>query len=193
MEGASCQKLLLRIMKKTGGKKTVFHGRKDQDHPLNSSRYKEVWMMKVPAVKNYYSWSFRGIAHTHTVYMCSSALTLSRARSALAGPRDLQGHPDTAYLISTTHCLKHGLVLAVGCSCLYSNPSFICTFCTVHGSFLCALCVASEGPLWPVEHCFVLITSHDKKDYGCVQMLMIMKKTGSMKTVFMEVSVKNTH
>ena len=75
------------------------------------------------------------------------------------------------YHKSTTHYLKYGLVQAVGSSCLYSNSSFICTVCTVHGSFLCALCAASEGPLWPVEHCFVLITSHDKKDYGCVQML----------------------
>ena len=113
---------------------------------------------------------FRSIAHTHTVYACSSALTPSFARSALAGPRDLQGHPDTAYHKLAAHCLKHGLAQAVGSSCLYSYPSFICTVCTVHGSFLCAFCVASEGPLWPVEHCFVLITSHDKKYYGCVQM-----------------------
>ena len=39
---------------------------------------------------------FWGITHTHTVYVCSSALTPSSARSALAGPRDLQGHTDTA-------------------------------------------------------------------------------------------------
>ena len=103
--------------------------------------------------------------------MCSSALTPSSVRSALPGPRDLQGQPDTAYHKSASHCLKHGLAQAVSSSCLYSDPSFICTVCTAHGVFLCALCVASEGPLWPVEHCFVLISSHDKKDYGCVQML----------------------
>ena len=55
--------------------------------------------------------SFRGIAHTHTVYMCSSALTASSARSALAGPR--RGHPDTAYHKSASHSLKHGLADAL--------------------------------------------------------------------------------
>ena len=42
------------------------------------------------------------------------------------------------------------------------NPSFICTVCTVYGAFLCALCFASEGPLGPVEPCFVLVTSYDR-------------------------------
>ena len=40
---------------------------------------------------------FRGIAHTHTVCVCSSALTTSSAKSAPVGPRNLQGHQDTAY------------------------------------------------------------------------------------------------
>ena len=57
--------------------------------------------------------SFRGIAHTHTVYVCSSALTASSARSAFAGPRDRLGHPDTAYHKSTSHSLKHGLADAL--------------------------------------------------------------------------------
>ena len=48
-------------------------------------------------------------AHTHTVRVCSSALTPSSARTAPAGPRDLQGHPDTADQKSATHSLKHGL------------------------------------------------------------------------------------
>ena len=116
--------------------------------------------------------------HTHTVYMCSSALTPSSARSTLAGPRDQQGHPDTAYHKSASHCLKHGLAQAVGSSCLYSDPSFICPVCTVHGSFLFAHCVASERPLWPIEHYFVLITSHDKNDYGCVQMALLIYNRG---------------
>ena len=46
---------------------------------------------------------FRGMAHTHTVYVCSSALTPSIVRSALAGPWDLQGHPDTADHKSASH------------------------------------------------------------------------------------------
>jgi len=62
------------------------------------------------------------------------------------------------------------LRLETDSSCLYCNPSFICTVCTEYEAFLCALCFASEGPLGPVKHCFILITSHDKKDYGCVQM-----------------------
>ena len=53
--------------------------------------------------------SFRGIAHTHTVYVCSSALTASSARSALAGPRDRLGHPDTAYHKSASQSLQDGL------------------------------------------------------------------------------------
>ena len=63
------------------------------------------------------------------------------------------------------------LRLETDSSCLYCNPSFICTVCTKYEAFLCALCFASEGPLGPVKHCFILITSHDKKDYGCVQMI----------------------
>ena len=50
-----------------------------------------------------------GSLRTHTVYMCSSALTPSSARSALAGPWDRLGHPDTAYHKSASHSLKHGL------------------------------------------------------------------------------------
>ena len=65
------------------------------------------------------------------------------------------------------------LRLETDSSCLYCNPSFICTVCTVYEAFLCALCFASEGPLGPVKHCFILITSHDKKDYGCVQMFQL--------------------
>ena len=38
--------------------------------------------------KAYITASFRGIAHKHTVYVCSSALTAGSARSVLAGPRD---------------------------------------------------------------------------------------------------------
>ena len=59
-------------------------------------------------------------AHTHTVYACSSALTPSGTRSALAGPWERLGHPDT---------------------------TLICTVCTVFRSFLSAFCVASEGLL----------------------------------------------
>ena len=77
--------------------------------------------------------AFRGIAHTPTVCACSSALTPSSVRSALAGPRDLKGHQDTAYNKSATHSLKHGLAQAADSSCLYSDPSFICTVCTDHG------------------------------------------------------------
>ena len=62
----------------------------------------------------------------------------------------MQGHPDTAYHKSATRCLKHGLAEAVD-----SDPPFICTVFTVHGSFRSALCVAY------VEHCFV----HDKIKY----------------------------
>ena len=61
--------------------------------------------------------------------------------------------------------------LGVGSSCLYWSPSVICTVSTDFRSFLSALCVALEGPLWPVYHCFILITSHDRKDDGCVQMM----------------------
>jgi hypothetical protein len=51
-EGASCQELLLSIMKKTGKQEDSVHGSKGQDHPLNSSwwklpefiSYKELWM-----------------------------------------------------------------------------------------------------------------------------------------------------
>ena len=53
--------------------------------------------------------TFRGFAHTHTVYVSSSALTASSARSAIAGPRDRLGHPDTAYHKSPSHSLNHGL------------------------------------------------------------------------------------
>ena len=56
---------------------------------------------------------FRGIAHTHTLCVCSSALTASSARSALAGPRDRLGHPDTAYHKSASQSLKHGLADAL--------------------------------------------------------------------------------
>ena len=47
------------------------------------------------------------------MYVCSSALTASSARSALAGPRDRLGHPDTAYHKSASHSLKHGLADAL--------------------------------------------------------------------------------
>jgi hypothetical protein len=57
--------------------------------------------------------TFRGIAHTHIVYVCSSALTPSSTRSALAGPRDQLGHPDTAYPKSASHSLKRGLAEAL--------------------------------------------------------------------------------
>ena len=56
---------------------------------------------------------FRGIAHTHTVYVCGSALTPSSTRSALAGPQDWLGHPETAYHKSVSHSLKHGLAEAL--------------------------------------------------------------------------------
>ena len=165
--------------------------------------------------------AFRGIAHTHTMCVCSSALTPSSARSALAGPWDRLGQPDTAYHKSASHSLKHGLAdalkyilewaavvctaiphlsvqfvhctvctlyslwlmllsaLGVGSSCLYCSPSVICTVSTDFRSFLSALCVASEGPLWPVKHCFILITSHDKKDHGCVQMAIWLIQSGA--------------
>ena len=45
--------------------------------------------------------------------MCSSALTASSARSALAAPRDQLGDPDTAYQKSARHSHKHGLVDAL--------------------------------------------------------------------------------
>ena len=54
-----------------------------------------------------------GHAHTHTVNVCSSALKASSARSALAGPRDWLGHPDTANHKSASHSLKHGLADAL--------------------------------------------------------------------------------
>ena len=57
--------------------------------------------------------TFRGIAHTHIVYVCSSALTPSSTRSVLAGPRDRLGHPDTAYHKSASHSLMHGLADAL--------------------------------------------------------------------------------
>ena len=57
--------------------------------------------------------AFRGIAHTHTVYVCSAALTASSARSALAGPWDRLGHPYTAYHKSASQSLKHGLADAL--------------------------------------------------------------------------------
>ena len=44
------------------------------------------------------------------MYGCSSALTASSARSALTGPQDRLGHPDTAYDKSASHSLKHGLM-----------------------------------------------------------------------------------
>ena len=47
------------------------------------------------------------------MYVRSSALTPSSARSAVAGLRDLHGHPDTAYHKSAIHCLKHGLADAL--------------------------------------------------------------------------------
>ena len=57
--------------------------------------------------------AYRSIAQTHTVYVCNSALTASSVRSALAGPRDQLGHPDTAYHESASHSLKHGLADAL--------------------------------------------------------------------------------
>ena len=57
--------------------------------------------------------AFRGIARTHTLYVCSFALTANSARSALAGPQDQLGYSDNAYHKSTSHSLKHGLVDAI--------------------------------------------------------------------------------
>ena len=47
------------------------------------------------------------------MYVCSSALTASSVRSALAGPRDRLGHLDTAYHKSASHSFKHGLADAL--------------------------------------------------------------------------------
>ena len=47
------------------------------------------------------------------MYLCSSALTASSVISALAGPRDRLGHPDTAYHKTASQSLKHGLADAI--------------------------------------------------------------------------------
>ena len=60
--------------------------------PVHGAMYITAHPCKVPRTT-----PFWGIAHTHTVYVWSSALTASSARSVLAGPRDRLGHPDTAY------------------------------------------------------------------------------------------------
>ena len=57
--------------------------------------------------------AFWGIAHTHTLYVCSSSLTASSARSGLAGPQYRLGHPDTVYHKSASHSLKYGLADAL--------------------------------------------------------------------------------
>ena len=59
----------------------------------------------------------------HTLCVCSSALTPSSARSAPAGPRDLQGHPETAYHKSATLSLKHGLAEALAGNRQYIHPT----------------------------------------------------------------------
>ena len=68
----------------------------------------------------------------------------------------------TNQLLTASSMVWLRLRLETDSSCLYCNPSFICTVCTVYGAFLCALCFASEGPLGPVEPCFILVTSHDR-------------------------------
>ena len=123
---------------------------------------------------NLHKLPFRGIAHTHTVYVCSSALTPSSTRSALPGPWDWLGHQDAAYHKSASHSLKHCLAEALKYTLEWAAAvctaiphlsvhlvqsladiieynlewaAAVCTVCTVFRSFLSALCVASEGPL----------------------------------------------
>ena len=64
-------------------------------------------------------------AHTHTVYVCSSTLTPSSARSALAGSRDQLGHP--AYHKSASHSLKHGLADALKYILRWAAVTAVCT------------------------------------------------------------------
>ena len=57
--------------------------------------------------------------------VCSSALTASSTRSALAGPLDRLGHPDIAYHKAASHSLKHGLVDAL--RYILEKASAVCT------------------------------------------------------------------
>ena len=70
---------------------------------------------------------------------------------------------------------SYGVQLGVRRSCLYCSPSVICIVCIVFRLFLSALCVALEGLILPVWHCFIFITSQGKKDHGCVQMSIAAK------------------